>query len=396
MKPLSYPHGERARRRLKKRVPPGSSPGTLVADPEAPKPAMSVIAYGPSGVVETKLAGSADLARLRALRAQHPIVWLDVDGLGDADLVLAIGEVFGLHRLALEDVLNVSQRAKVEPYEGVLYVVARMVEWSGRLDTEQLSLFLGSGFVVTFQERPGDGFDPVRARIRSGRGLLRTSGPDYLAYALLDAVIDQYFPVLEAYGEKVEALENEVLLTPHPEDMRKVHDVKRDLLTMRRAVWPLRDALHVLARGEHAQIRPETRLYLNDAYDHTVQVIDHVETYREICSGLMEMYLSSISNRLNEVMKVLTIIATIFIPLNFIAGVYGMNFDPDASPWNMPELRWAYGYPFSLALMAAVALLLLWRFRREGWILRRSRAEEREAEKDPAATRAKDARPSAR
>ena len=282
--------------------------------------------------------------------------------------MLAVGEAFGLHRLALEDVLNVHQRPKIESYADHLFVVARMAEWCGHLETEQLGLFIGEDFVVTFQERPGDDFGPVRERLRGARGLLRKSGPDYLAYALLDAIVDRYFPVLEGYGERIEELEDEVLETPHPEDLRAVHAIRRDLLTLRRAVWPLRDALASLQREPHPLIAKETRLYLGDLYDHTVQVIDFVETHREITASLVEMHLASISNRLNEVMRVLTIIATIFIPLTFVVGVYGMNFDPDSSPWNMPELRWRYGYPAVLVAMLAIVAGLLGWFRWRGWI----------------------------
>jgi magnesium transporter len=226
---------------------------------------------------------------------------------------------------------------------------------------------LGPNFVVTFQEKPGDCFGNVRQRLRAGKGLLRKSGPDYLAYALLDAVVDGYFPVLEVYGERLEHLEDQIVADMPADCLLRIHDLRRDLLTLRRAVWPLREAINTLLRDAET-IQKETRLYLNDCYDHTVQIMDLVETYREIASGLMEVYLSSMGNRLNEVMKMLTIIATIFIPLTFIAGIYGMNFDTEASPWNMPELEWAYGYPACLLFMATIAGILLAYFRRRGWI----------------------------
>jgi magnesium transporter len=365
MTAMKAPRGRKHRKRFHKRVPAGASPGTLIADPEAPRPRMKVIAYGPSGVVEREID---DPESVRPLLASHPVVWLNVDGLGDADTILAVGKVFGLHRLALEDVINVTQRPKLENYGEHQFLVARMIEWVDHLETDQLSLFLGRNFVVTFQEKVGDPFDPVRARICGGKGSIRSRGPDYLAYALIDATIDEYFPVLEKCGERLEMLEDRILVAPSREDIPDVHEIKHDLLTLRRAVWPMRETLSLLLRDSESLVEKETRLYLNDCYDHTVQIMDLVETYREIASSLVEMYLSSLSNRLNEVMKVLTMIATIFIPLTFIVGVYGMNFDPDASPWNMPELRWKYGYVACLLFMVAVTAGLLVYFRRRGWL----------------------------
>lgn len=360
---MSEPASPRPKRkRFRRRTPPGASPGTITADPAAPSPVLSVIAFGPGEVHDERIT---DLAAVRALRAQRerfPVVWLDVAGLGDAAVIAQVGEVFGLHVLALEDVVNVHQRAKVEAYGDHLFLVARMVELAGSVETEQLSLFLGTGFVVTFQEQPGDCFGPVRDRIRSGRGALRRSGSDYLAYALLDATIDHYFPVLEAFGERLEALEDEIVRAPRPDSLQRVHAVKRDLLSLRRALWPEREALLPLLREEHPLIRPETRPYLADCYDHTIQLMDLLETYRELASSLTDIHLSSMANRLNEVMKVLTVFTAIFIPLTFVAGVYGMNFV------NMPEIDWRYGYPATLGVMAAIALgLVLW-FRRKGWI----------------------------
>lgn len=358
--------GKRARRRLfRKRTPQGAPPGTLNPDPESPKPRMRVLAYSPTELHE---ADVIDIESLRPYCERMPVVWLNVEGVGDVGTMTEIGSVFGIHRLALEDIVNANQRPKVETYDENLFIVARMVEWTDHLETDQLSMFLGENFVVTFQDRPGDCFDGVRNRIRTSRGLIRTQGPDYLAYALLDATIDAYFPVLEQLGEHLDMLEDEVLSTPRVDSMPEIHDVKRDLLTLRRAVWPMREATNSLLRDDEHLIKKETRIHLADCYDHTIQLLDLVETYREIASSLVEMYLSSMSNRMNEVMKVLTIIATIFIPLTFVAGVYGMNFDPDSSPWNMPELRARYGYPICMLVMAIVAAALLYYFRRKGWI----------------------------
>lgn len=349
----------RRARRSKRRASPGASPGTLVADPSAPRPRMTVFAYSKDAVVERVIA---DPREARELGQRFPIVWLNVDGLGDVETIRAVGDVFGLHRLELEDVVNVHQRPKVDRYGEHLFVVARMVNAGTTLETEQLSLFFGRNFVLTFQEAAGDGFDPVRARLRAGTGSLRSSGTDYLAYALLDATVDQYFPPLETLGERLETLEDEFCSRPRPTALQELHRAKRDLLTLRRCVWPLREALSQLQRDESGLIQRETRPYLNDLYDHTVQLMDVVETYRELASGLLDIYLSSLSHRLNEVMMVLTVIATIFIPLTFLSSIWGMNFH------HMPELDEPWGYPAALASMLLVAGGLLYFFRRRGWI----------------------------
>jgi magnesium transporter len=293
---------------------------------------------------------------------------VNVDGLGDGDVLKQIGEVFRLHPLALEDVVHVHQRAKVELYSDYYFIVGRMVEKNERLETDQLSLFLGKNFVVTFQEWPGDDFDPVRERIHKASGNFRRLGPDYLAYALIDAFIDHYFPVVEKYGERLEELEDSILSRPDSDVISDIYEVRRELLVLRRCAWPLRDAMSSLYREPCAFVSDDTRIYLRDCYDHTVQIMDLLENYRDTASSLTEVYLSSASNRLSEIMKVLTIFTTIFIPLSFIAGVYGMNFNTGVSPLNMPELNWYWGYPFALSLMAVVAGVLLLLFRRRGWL----------------------------
>ena len=353
------------KRRRYRRSTPGAPPGTFVVDPEAPPTLVRVIAYGPDGFLDQPVE---DLRSLAGLQRTWPVVWVNVDGLGDEKLLREIGEIFGLHPLALADVTNVPQRAKVEQYGRQVFVVTRMAHAGEELETEQLSLFLGEGFVLTFQERPGDCLDPIRERIRKGTAKVRAAGADYLAYAVIDAVIDNCFPVLEQYGERIEALEDRVIADPDARLVGQIHAAKRDLLNLRRAVWPQREALNWLLREQFPLITEDTRLYLRDCYDHAAQIIDILETYRELASGLLEAYMSSLSNRMNEVMKVLTIIATIFIPLSFVAGLYGMNFNPDKSPWNMPELSWRLGYPFALALMAVVAAGMLVYFRRKGWL----------------------------
>jgi magnesium transporter len=353
----------------RRRPPPGSPPGTLAPPPpEAPPARLRAIAYGPEGIETEEIAGAADLGRLDPLRARHAVLWVDVEGLGDHRLIEALGERFGLHALALEDVAHAGQRPKLEAYDDHLFVVVRMPRAQPQLASEQVALFLGDGWLLTFQEWPGDCFDPVRARLREGRGRIRRLGADYLAYALVDALIDSHFPILEALGERVEALEAEALAQSGQDTVARIHALKRDLLVLRRAVWPLRDTVGALLRDDTPLVAETTRVYLRDCHDHAFQLMDMVEVYREIAIDLIDIHLSSVAARTNEIMKVLTVIATIFIPLGFIAGVYGMNFDPDVSPLNMPELRWAFGYPMALALMAAVAAGLLGWFWRRGWL----------------------------
>ena len=363
---LLHPVDLLTRRRKRTRRPsPGTAPGTLSGDPDALPPEVRVIAYSPHDIIEFVCD---DLDTLQAVRGQWPVLWINVDGVRHAETIRRLGELFGLHRLALEDVVNVPQRAKTEEYGEHLFVVVRMAMLHPRPDTEQISLFLGSDFVLTFQERSGDPLDPVRERIRSSHGRIRGRGPDYLAYAVLDAIVDHYFPVLEEYGDQLDALEDEILSEPGRATMNRLHAVKRELMNLRRAIWPARDAMNMLVRDPNPLVTDDTRVFLRDVYDHVIQVMDLTETYRDLSASLTDLYLSSVSNRMNEIMKVLTIFAAIFIPLTFIAGIYGMNFDPGESPLNMPELQWYWGYPFALGLMTVVALGLLVFFRRKGWL----------------------------
>ena len=373
-------HRRRHQQRFSRRSKPGDLPGLIQPDPEAPPPVVHVMAYGPDEFIERRVT---DCRQVRELVNKAPVTWINVEGLGDAGTIRSIGELFHLHPLALEDVVNTHQRPKVEPYPGFLFIVARMAELNDRLETEQVSLFLGSNYVVTFLEDPGDAFDSVRQHLRNAQGCIRSRGTGYLAYALLDAVVDGYFPVVEEYGERLDGLEDEVVTMPSRRTIAWAHQVKRDLRMLRRAIWPLREAINVLAREQNELIDAEARVYLRDCYDHTVQIIDIVETYRELDADLTDLYLSSLSNRLNEVMKVLTIIATIFMPLSFIASLYGMNFNTAVSPYNMPELNWRYGYPFVWGLMIASAVGMYWFFRWMRWI--GSHSLEREQRKARAA-----------
>ena len=362
----------RLRQEARRQTKPGARPGTLVADPAANKPVIRVMAYGPEQLEERTLASVNELP---AACTRAPVVWINVDGLGDANVIQQLGSLFNLHRLALEDVLHVGQRPKVESYGSYLFVVARMIAFHEQLEGEQLSIFLGDNFLLTFQELPGDNWDPVRARIRDGSGRLRRQGPDYLAYALLDATIDGYFQVLEHYATELEAIESSILTAIDPEALQHLHGVKRDLLLIRRWIWPMREMVHALIRDEHPLVRAEQRIYLRDCQDHTLQILDFLETHREVAASLMEAYRSQASFRLSEVMRVLTVISTIFMPLTFLVGVYGMNFH------HMPELESRYGYFLVLIACAGTALLMLVVFRRKGWIggaaLTRERARRR-------------------
>lgn len=351
---------------MKRRAAPGAAPGTLTVDPGAPQPVIRLMAYSAEKFIERDIAHPDEL---REHLGHWRVCWINVDGLGDAAVLEKIAEIFHLHPLAMEDVVNVHQRSKVDTFGERTFMVTHMLRITDHLQSEQVSLFLGPDFVITFQEEPDwDCLDPLRERIRKPGTRVREAGADHLAYAILDAVIDHYFPILETFGERLEALEDRIVAAPDRGAVSEIHDLKRELLYVRRAIWPQREALNTLVRDEIPHIGAETRLYLRDCYDHAVRLIDLVETYREVCSDLMDLYLSSLSNRMNEVMKVLTIISTLFIPLTFVVGIYGMNFNTRTSPWNMPELDWYYGYPLCLLVMVLIAIGQFWFFRRKGWI----------------------------
>jgi len=345
---------------------PGLPPGTVEVAPGAPAPKIHVFGYGPTEVEELAVT---DLSQVAALRGRWPVLWVNVNGLGDGSVITRLGELFDLHPLALEDVAHTTQRPKVENYANCLYIVLRLLRWTEtatELESEQLSMFLGRDFVLTFQEREGDPFDPVRERIRKARPLLREAGADYLAYALLDSVIDHLFPLMQAYGDVLEDLEDLIMEKPTRATLGRVRHARRALVGVRRAVWPLRDAVNSLQEEHLPFIQPETRLYLRDTHDHVLRVIDLAESYRDEVTGLMEGYLSSVSLRMNEVMGMLTLVGTIFLPLSFLTGLYGMNFDP-SSPWNQPELRWHYGYPALLGFMGLLSVAMVTYFWRRGW-----------------------------
>ena len=348
----------------------GLPPGTLmhIGAEHAEAAQITVIDYDKDSVRERRVA---DVSECETFRDKPTVTWINVDGLQDLKIIESLGRQFGLHPLVLEDIVSTAQRPKVEDYGQTLFVVVKMLHWDEqkrRIWYEQVSFVLGSNFVLSFQETTGDVFDLIRARIRSGKGLVRTMGADYLLYALLDAIVDFCFVALEKIGDQIEELEDREISNPSPATLRDIRRLKREMIDLRRAVWPLREVVNGLERGKNSLVTAETNVYLRDLYDHSVRVIETSETYRDMLSGVLDIYLSSVSNRMNEVMKVLTIIATIFMPLTFLAGVYGMNFAPDSSPWNMPELRWRFGYPAVLAVMAIVAIVMILYFRRKKWL----------------------------
>jgi magnesium transporter len=349
-----------ARRRRVARVRPGTPPGTLVAAETADPTRVSVLTWTRASASYEDVP-NVDVALSRI--TPGTITWINVDGLGDVGTLAKLGERFGLHPLALEDVLNVPQRPKVERYDKHMFIVMRTMRLAEEaVVEEQVSLFFGADWLITVQERSdGDCFGPVREAIRAGRGRVRDSGADYVAYLMLDSVVDAYFPVIEHFGERMQALESAALADPSETVLVSMQRMRHELLALRRAVWPMREEVTILLREESSLITAETRVFLRDVYDHAVQALEIVESLRETAVSVMEVYLSVQNQHLNEIMKVLTIIATLFIPLTFIASIYGMNFR------HMPELEWRYGYAWALGLMAITAVGLILYFRRKGW-----------------------------
>lgn len=341
----------------------GLVPGTLVHVGEklSGKVGVAVIEYSEDKVREVDHAGEDDYLSI----ASEPLItWINVDGVHDIDTIQKIGERFGIHSLVLEDIVNTSQRPRCEYFDDHIFAIIKMIYEgnNGEIISEQVSLFINKHYVISFQEKKGDVFDAVRDRIRFGKGRIRKMGSDYLAYSLMDAVVDNYFNLLEGIGEKIEDIEETLILEPGPEILHSLHKLKRGMIFLRKAVWPLREVISSFSKTDSKIIRKSTGIYLRDLYEHTIQVIDTIETYRDMISGMLDVYLSSLSNRMNEVMKFLTIFASIFIPLTFIAGVYGMNFR------YMPELEWKWAYFGVLSLMAAVAGTLLIYFKKKKWL----------------------------
>jgi magnesium transporter len=347
--------------------PPGTPPATLLPRKGATDSSISLIQYDSESILEADFDSFEELA---AKLDPKKVNWINIDGLANVELLRKLAGKFSIHPLALEDVLNTSQRPKVEHFDSHFFIVSEMIYFNEASDLsfEQLSMFLGDSFLITLQEECGhDVFENVRARLRSGRGYSRTMKADYLAYALLDAMVDHFFPVLESVGDSIEEIEEELLDKPARSSLRKLYEAKRLLLQLRRAAWPQREIFNTLIRDDTGIVGRETQVFLRDCYDHTTQIIDMIESYRDLTAGLMDLYLSSLSFRTNEIMRVLTIVSVIFIPLTFLAGVYGMNFDTEMK-WNMPELHWPFGYAYFWAVCVCIVLGMLIFFKRKKWL----------------------------
>jgi len=342
----------------------GLPPGTLVhiGEKKRERTTITILDYDELHLQEEEIE---TVDECLPFKDKPTVTWVNVDGIHEVEVLERLGDCFGLHPLVVEDILNTDHRPKMEDFGDYIFIVLKMLYYSDKdneVVTEQISLILGPNFVISFQEREGDVFNPIRERIRSEKGRIRKMGADYLAYVLVDSIVDNYFIILEKLGERIEFLEDELVTNPTPETLQAIHDLKREMIFLRKSVWPLREVISGLERGESSLIQESTGIYLRDVYDHTIQVIDAVETFRDMLSGMLDIYLSSISNRMNEVMKVLTIIATIFIPLTLIAGIYGMNFR------YMPELEWPWAYPMLWLIMLAIGVLMLIYFRRKRWL----------------------------
>jgi magnesium transporter len=342
----------------------GLAPGSLVYTnkQKMEKTKITIIDYDEKSLKEKE---AKSVEECFPFRKTSTVTWINIDGLHEVDSIEKIGRHFDLHSLVLEDIVNTSQRPKLEDFKDYIFIVLKMLsydEGKKEVRAEQISIIIGSNFVISFQEVQGDVFNAIRERIRNSIGKIRKMGPDYLAYALLDAIVDNYFIILEKLGEDIEDIEDTLVKDPNPEIMHRIHYLKRETIFLRKSVWPLREVISALEREETSLIKETTGIYLRDVYDHTIRVIETVETFRDLVSGMLDIYLSSISNKMNNVMKVLTIIATIFIPLTFIAGIYGMNFK------YMPELGWRWSYPLVWAVMISIAIFMILYFKDKKWL----------------------------
>ena len=342
----------------------GLPPGTLVhvGEKKAEEVKITTMDYNQTAFQENEVQ---TVEECFPFKETPTVTWINIDGLHRVDIIKKIGEHFGIHPLIQEDILHTGQRPKMEDLDSYILVILKMLRYddeASTVRTEQISIILGSNFVVSFQEMKGDLFNSLRERIRTGKGRIRRMGADYLAYSLLDSIVDHYFILLEKCGERIEVLEEELALSPNPETLQAIHNLKQEIIFLRKSVWPLREVISGLERAESSLIHDAISMYLRDLYDHTIQVIDSVETYQDILSGMIDLYLSSVSNKMNEVMKVLTVFASIFIPLTFMAGIYGMNFE------FMPELKMRWAYPALWGAMITVAAILLTFFKRKKWL----------------------------
>lgn len=348
--------------------PPGTAPGTLVSNEGADLKEVRIhlIDYSESGYIEKDITAADDC---QAYLDKNTVTWIHMQGPLQADTIKNIGNIFELHPLTLEDVLNKGQRPKVEEYDDMLFVIMSMpITANGEIIIEQVSIFMGKNYIISFHGGNNDPFEPLRNRLRKKSGRIRSQKADYLLYCILDLIIDQGYPVLEGIGENIENIEEALLRSSVKQaTLGEIHRIRRELILLRRNLWPQREAVNNLLRGENPLIKKGTALYLRDCYDHTIQILDLIENYREMAASLIDIYLSSTSYRLNEIMRVLTVIATIFIPLTFIVGLYGMNFSHPESPWAMPELHWYYGYPIIWGVMIAIVFGMVRYFKRRDW-----------------------------
>lgn len=347
------------------RAPVGAPPGILIPDAHASPTRLRLTIMADNAINTLE---EPDMAALAAAVTGGARLWLDVVGLGDHDLLVEIGRMFNIAPLALEDITNTKQRPKVDVFDAHTLVFLHMLDGQTAASKEQIAILFDDRSVVTFQERPGDCLDPVRKRLAAPATRIRSGPPGYLAYAIIDTIVDAYFPIVESIGNQMEELEDSIIKEAGPSQVSQLHHLKRELLVVKRAVWPTREVLATMTREDFPFMPDSVRPYLRDSHDHAVQLIDIIETYRELGTGLLDLHLTGVSIRTNEIMKLLTIVATIFIPLTFLAGLWGMNFDPTTSPWNMPELRAYFGYPGALLSMIATAAALLAYFRWRKWL----------------------------
>jgi magnesium transporter len=342
----------------------GLSPGTLVhiGEKKAEKTKFFLIHYDQEQLQEKQLA---TIDESFPYKDTPPVTWINIDGLHEINIIEKIGHHFNIHPLTLEDIVNTGQRPKAEDYDDYIFIVFKMLFYDDvntHITSEQVSLIFGAHYLISFQEKEGDVFNFVRERIRKAKGRIRKSGPDYLTYALIDATVDHYFFILEKVGEKLEQIEEELLENPKPQTLESIHSLKREMIYFRKQVWPIRELLNHLMHEESQLVQESSHIFFRDIYDHTIQVIDTIESMRDVLTGMLDLYLSTLSNKMNEVMKVLTIMATIFIPLTFVAGIYGMNFK------FMPELEWKWSYPVLWGVLVAIFILLLFWFKRKRWL----------------------------
>ena len=342
----------------------GTPPGTIVhiGNKRGEKTKITIVDYNGEQFQEKEVKTVKECC---PFKEKPTITWINIDGVHEEKIIEELGKIYNFHPLILEDIVDTDQRPKIKDFGDYIFIVLKMLycdKKGNAIKVEQVSLILGKNYIISFQEREGDVFNFIRERIRNDIGRIRKLGADYLAYSLIDAIVDNYFTIIEKLDEEIESLENKVISRPKPANLRVIHKLRRDLIFLRRSVWPLREVISILQRGESSLILESTNVYLRDVYDHTIQVMDTVETLRDIISGMLDIYLSSASNRMNEIMKVLTIIATIFIPLTFITGIYGMNFQ------YMPELKWVWAYPLILSVMLIIGIVMVIYFKRKKWM----------------------------